>query len=370
MHKKNILELCLAHGLGGLEMFVASCYDDFSQKTVCKVVVEKNSKLDNYLDIADKFYIKRSKLFPFLPALVLARYIDKMEIDIIHFHWSRDIITAVLAKLLSKRKPKLVQSRHMGMTRFKDDMYHKWLYKNIDMIHAVTNKVKEQLEKYIPVDVRPKLEMVYLGTKVTHVNTDIVKQLQEQYKIKDEFIVGIVGRIEKGKGQYKVIEAISNLQDINVKVIVVGSAMEEAYLKQLKQEIQKLGISERVIFTGFTKDVSEHMTLCNTIVLATENETFGLVVIEAMINKVAVIATNKGGPLEIINDGVDGILFDGTIEDLSSKIRKVYEDSHFRKKLEEEGYTKVQKVFNQERQIKKLFSIINVTIHNPTPTGI
>ena len=32
MHNKNILELCLAHGLGGLELFTATCYKDFSKK--------------------------------------------------------------------------------------------------------------------------------------------------------------------------------------------------------------------------------------------------------------------------------------------------------------------------------------------------
>ena len=50
MKNKKILELCLAHGLGGLEMFVASCYGAFSKQTTCKVVVAPNSKLDDYLE--------------------------------------------------------------------------------------------------------------------------------------------------------------------------------------------------------------------------------------------------------------------------------------------------------------------------------
>jgi len=358
MKNKNILELCLAHGLGGLEMFVASCYENFSMKTTCKVAIVKDSKLDNYLGDIEKFYIKRNKLFPLLPALKLAKYIDANEIDIIHFHWTKDIITAVLAKILSRRKPKLVQSRHMRMTRFKEDFYHKWLYKNIDMIHAVTEQVKEQLQKFIPQDIRPKIEMVYLGVKAATVDEEKVASLKKQYNLKDEFIVGIVGRIEEGKGQYKVIEALDILKDLDIKVFIVGSAMDEMYLKNLKQKVSDLGLSKKIIFTGFTKDVDEYMQLFDLNILATENETFGLVVIEAMINKIPMIATAKGGPLEIIEDGVDGVLFDGSVDDLSQKIALLYNDTQLKNKISNAGYIKAKEKFDWTKQLDKLYKVM------------
>ena len=358
MKSKNILELCLAPGLGGLEMFVASCYEEFSKRTNCRVVVSPHSKLDDYLEDIDKFHLKRNKLFPIFPALQLAKYIDENEIDIVHFHWTRDMITAVLAKVLCKRRPKLMQSRHMGMTRFKDDFYHKWLYKNIDMIHAVTLKVKEQLEKFIPNDVRPKIEMVYLGTKIPHIDEKKVLELQEKYNLSDAFTVGIVGRIEAGKGQYKVIEAISKLKDFNVKGIIVGSFMDENYAKALKEKIKELCIEDKIIFTGFTKDVNEHMKLFDVNVLATENETFGLVVIEAMANRVPVIATNRGGPLEIIEDGVDGLLFDGSSRDLAEKIEVLYKEDTLRRKIQDNGYEKVLQKFSKSKQLSELYDVL------------
>ena len=359
MQNKNILELCLAHGLGGLELFSVSCYKNFSQKTNCQIVVAPNEKLDKYLNDENKYLIKRNKFFPIIPAFKLAKYIDANNIDIIHFHWTKDIMTAVLAKLLSKKKPKLIQSRHMEMTRFKDDLYHRWLYKNIDMMHAVTYKVKEQLEKFIPLDVRPKLKMVYLGVEVSEIDTKIVAELNKKYKNNDEFIVGIVGRIEEGKGQHKVIEAMAELKDLNIKVLIVGSAMQELYLQDLKQRVKDLDLQERIVFTGFTKNVHEHMQIFDVNVLATENETFGLVVIEGMINKVPVIATNNGGPLEIIDDGVDGLLFDGTYLDLAQKIKLLYKDVHFKNKISLSGYEKVMEKFNATTQNEKLYRVIS-----------
>ncbi|WP_457743403.1 glycosyltransferase family 4 protein [Sulfurimonas sp.] len=358
MKNKNILELCLAHGLGGLEMFVAHCYEDFSKKGVCKVVVAEDSKLDHYLGNIDKFYIQRSKFFPFIPAKKLAHYIDDNAIDIIHFHWTKDILVAVLAKIFSKRKPKLVQSRHMRMTRFKKDFYHKWLYKNVNMMHAVTKAVAEQLQKFIPEDIRPHIEMIYLGVQEPKIDQQIVGLLKKQYPSENAFVVGIVGRIEEGKGQHKVIEAISMLQELNIKAFIIGSAMNEDYIAQLQKMVKDLHLEEKILFTGFTKDINEYMSLCDTIVLATENETFGLVVIEAMANKKPVIATNRGGPTEIIENEKDGLLFDGSSEDLAKDIRKLYENKELKQKIAIAGYQKVNEKFNAIKQLDKLYKAI------------
>jgi len=292
------------------------------------------------------------------PALALAKYIDKNDIDILHFHWNKDSITAVLVKVLSKKKPKLVQSRHMGMTRFKDDIFHRWIYKNIDMIHAVTKEVKGQLENFIPQDVRPPIEVVYLGVDEKKVDNAVVAQLKQKYKLDGCFVLGIVGRIEKPKGQYKLIEALYRLQNKKIKLLIVGAAMQEAYLEELKARVKELDLEEQVIFTGFTKNVAEYMQLFDVNVLATEHETFGLVVIEAMAEGIAVIATAKGGPLEIIDDGVDGVLFDGSSEDLSKKIELLYNDVALREQLVQKAKVKVKEKFDKQKQLNKLYQII------------
>ena len=76
----------------------------------------------------------------------------------------------VLGKILSKWKPKIMQTRNITMTRFKDDFYREWLYKNINTMHAVTNQVKEQIQKFVPKDICPNVEMVYMGTDANNIN--------------------------------------------------------------------------------------------------------------------------------------------------------------------------------------------------------
>jgi len=356
--RKNILEFCLSPDLGGLELMVAELFHNFSLKTETLIVVAPETKLDNYIDSKKKYTIKRNKFLPIIPALQVAKLIDKHKIDVIHFHWTRDIATVVLARVLSKRKPKLIQTRHMTMTRFKDDVYHKWLYKNIDTIHAVTYQVKEQLEKFIPSEIQPKIEVVYMGTQEKKIETSKVEALRNKYHLNDEFVVGIVGRIEEEKGQFLVIDAIHNLKELNIKAMIVGHTMDEEYLKNLKKKVRDLGIEDKIIFTGFTREVDAHMHLFDVNVLATPKETFGLVVIEAMINKVCMIAVNNAGPLEIIEDGVDGLLFDRTAEDLSHKIELLLRDESYKKRVALAGYEKVKEKFESVKQNKKLFDLI------------
>lgn len=359
MKNKHILEICLSRSLGGLELCVLDHFKYFKAKTKCSLMVEPGSRLDNAIEDKNKFTLKKNRLFPFIPALKLAKFIDNNEVDIIHFHWGKDIVRVVLAKLLSKRKPKIIHSRHMNMTRFKDDIYHNWLYKNIDILHAVSKQVKEQLEKYIPDHVRPHIEMVYLGAKENPIDENKVNDLISKYNIKDEFIVGMVGRIEHEKGQYILIDAMKKLEELNIKALIIGNTMQEDYLMELKDKIRDLGIEEKIIFTGFTKDVNEHMKLCDTMVLATKKETFGLVIIEAMINRVCMIATNNGGPLEIIDDNINGLLFDRSSEDLASKIKFLYENKDKKESLSQAGYEKAKTVFNHDIQIEKLYQIID-----------
>lgn len=362
MRNKNILEFCLSPDLGGLELFMVNCYKNFKEKTNCKIIVAPDKKLDNLLKGETEItYLKRNKFFPIIPALTLAKYIDKNDIDVIHFHWTKDIATIVLAKVLSKKNPSIIQTRNMTMTRFKSDFYHKWLYKNITTMHAVTYQVKEQLEKFIPKEVCPNIEMVYMGTEEKSINSNKILALREKYNITDlnTFIVGIVGRIEDAKGQFLVIEAVEKLKHLNIKAMIVGHTMDEEYLNGLKKKIKTLAIEDKIIFTGFTKEVDEHMRLFDVNILATPRETFGLVVIEAMINKVCMIATNNGGPLEIIDDGVDGLLFNRTNEDLAKKIKTLYEDKDYKNILAHKGYEKSKNLFESNKQLNKLYKVIN-----------
>ncbi|HQS67167.1 MAG TPA: glycosyltransferase family 4 protein [Sulfuricurvum sp.] len=356
---KKICELCLSPDLGGLELYMmrASRY----LGDTCISVINEKGKLRSYYDDTNYRYftLKRRYVFSaWLTARDLARIIDNESIDILHLHWTKDLPTAIIAKLLSKRKPKVVQSRHMTMTRFKDDVYHRFLYRNMDLMLTVTHQVKTQIEKFIPLSIRPKVETLYIGAEQPIIiSEEENRNRRQELGLADSFTVGIVGRIEPQKGQYLVIDAIEKLihQGIDARALIVGHAMSDDYLTALEQNSVMRGLKDRIIFTGFTREAQAMMQLCDVMVLATENETFGLVLIEAMMCGVCVVGSDSGGPLEIIDDGINGLLFKTfDSQDLADKLLLLHENFTLREEYAVTGKAKALDIFESQKKFAEL----------------
>lgn len=358
---KKICELCLSPDLGGLELYMMRASRYLSEQGECISVINEKGKLRSYYDDTQYRYYtlrRRNILFSWITARQLAQILDEEAVDVLHVHWTKDLLTAIIAKLLSKCKPKVVQSRHMTMTRFKDDFYHRFLYRNLDLILAVTHQVKAQIEKFIPASIRPKVETLYIGAEQPAIiSEEEKKDRREQLGLADSFTVGIVGRIEPQKGQWTVIDAIEKLikQGIDARALIIGHAMSNEYLATLQKDVIMRGLKDRIVFTGFTREAQAMMQLCDVMVLATENETFGLALIEAMMCGVCVVASDSGGPLEILDDEINGILFKTfDAEDLAGKLAKLQKEEVWRKTFAMLGKEKALEKFESKKQFAEL----------------
>ncbi len=363
MFKKNLIELCLSPDLGGLELYMVRAAKALKDKFNVISVINEDTKLEQYYDDEHQ-YVKIKKthnLFMFGAAKELARLIDEKSVDMIHMHWTKDIPFVVLAKMLSKRKPKVVQTRNMTMTRFKNDFYHRLMYKNIDLMLPVTYQVKEQLETFIPQDVRPKIEVLYMGSDKPELLSDeeLRRFKQSTFGSDNGFHVGMVGRINEAKGQHLLIKALSKISNEKVQAYFVGHEMKQGYTQELKQLAKELGVEDRVHFLGFMKNPHHFFQACDVIVMGSKRETFGLVVIEAMQVQTAVVGSNSGGVVEIIDDEETGLLFDvGNFESLAQKIQKLVDNPQLKEKIALAGQKKCEEKFSNEKQFEKLGLIL------------
>ena len=92
-------------------------------------------------------------------------------------------------------------------------------------------------------------------------------------------------------------------------VIVGGDhPLEPGYREQLRSLIASHGIADRVHLAGYQPDARDWMATFDVAVHASDNEPFGLVVLEAMALGKPLVAGARGGPAEIVRDGVDGFL--------------------------------------------------------------
>jgi len=131
-------------------------------------------------------------------------------------------------------------------------------------------------------------------------------------------LVGLIGRIDWWKGHEYFIEAMAMaVQKISgLRGLIIGPLEKNfsvnrnrLYLKKLRTLIESLNLKDKIIFTGLRDDVPRLISALDVVVHASSRpEPFGLVVIEAMAAGKPVVATAAGGVLDIIKDGLNGLL--------------------------------------------------------------
>ncbi|MEA2684642.1 MAG: hypothetical protein QOK05_2970 [Chloroflexota bacterium] len=150
--------------------------------------------------------------------------------------------------------------------------------------------------------------------------------------------VTMLGRLAPWKGQHLFIEAFAAAFPAGgARALVVGGAQfgEQEYEADMLRLASALGIAARVEFLGHVDDVDAVLDRTDILVHASVGiEPFGLVVAEGMAAGLAVVATDVGGPSEIIEDGVSGVLFrTGDPEDLARVMRLLADQPELRARL-------------------------------------
>ena len=154
----------------------------------------------------------------------------------------------------------------------------------------------------------------------------------------DALLIGIVTRITPEKGIHLLIEATAKLKaSPYIQLLVVGGPYfpkDAEYIDSLKVQAEKLGIADRVIFTGFLEDIQAILSLLDVVLLAsTIPEACPRTIIEAMAAGVPVIATPLGGSKELVTPET-GILVPAEDADaFAAAITQLAEDNERRKRM-------------------------------------
>ena len=153
--------------------------------------------------------------------------------------------------------------------------------------------------------------------------------------------MGFVGRLSKDKGIELFLQACQQAAQIRptLKAVVVGSsgaktAEGQDYLEAMQLLANKLGIADNVEFLGYRKDVLELMRQMEVFVMASEAEPWGRVVAEAMMTGATVVATDAGGPREMITHGENGLLVPpGNVTAMAEAVLRLVENPEYAHRL-------------------------------------
>jgi 1,2-diacylglycerol 3-alpha-glucosyltransferase len=290
------------------------------------------------------------------PSFDLIKKIKKIKPDIIHIHTPATIGMAglAIAKLfdipivttyhtLLKDYMSYITSEKLGDQFI--DMYTLWFFDRSSTIIAPSTPIKKILVKNgikKPIKVLP-----------TPIDVNMISKKSKNKNKK--FTILHVGRLCKEKRIEVVLDAFKDvLKQIDAKLIITSAGPDE---KRLKNLADNLNISKNVKFTGYlpVESLKKLYSASNIFVSASDTETQGLVVLEAMANGCPVIARNALGFKDVIKDGKNGLLFDRK-DELSEKIILLFKDKKLRSRLIKGGLRTASEL-NSENYIKKIEKI-------------
>jgi glycosyltransferase involved in cell wall biosynthesis len=158
----------------------------------------------------------------------------------------------------------------------------------------------------------------------------------------------MVGRLTPWKGHHVFLRAFAEaFAGGTQRAILAGAPLfgEERYLETLIDLADSLGIAGRVEFRGFVYDIPQLLKEADVLVHASViPEPFGQVVVEGMAAGLAVVASDEGGPAEIVTDDCDGLLVPPQdVGALADALRRVSEDGELRERLGENARVTAKK---------------------------
>jgi glycosyltransferase involved in cell wall biosynthesis len=225
----------------------------------------------------------------------------------------------------------------------------------------IARKTAEDLNRfYGPHNVLPVL---YMGIDHTTFNPQLRMARRDEARRElgignEHFVLLLVGNDWRKKGLYTLLDALPLLADQQVLLLVVGDDEKYSYQKQ----IERNGLSNCVRFLPSRQDVAFYYAAADAYVGPSLEDTFAQPPAEAMACGLAVITSVTNGTAEIITDGVDGLIVQDPNDatELAVQIRRVCEDSNFRRQLgENAARTSLRYTWDQNgEQMKEIFTNI------------
>lgn len=230
-------------------------------------------------------------------------------------------IIALIAKKISPKKYFVTINVHDTTSEFLKIFYRnilkstsmklmvRLLYPQADRIIAINEGVKNDLINNFNVSPK-KIRVIYNPIdyqKIIMLSKTKVGEIPELFTNEsDYFKVISVGRLSYVKGFEYLIEAISLIQEINVKLVIIG---EGSYRPNLEEIIRNFEISNMVHLHGYSENPWQYMTKSDIFVLPSLSEGSPNVIIEAMILGIPIVATAcSEGVIELLNNGENGML--------------------------------------------------------------
>ena len=189
-----------------------------------------------------------------------------------------------------------------------------------DLIVTNSKTLAKHISEYVS---KEKVIPLYTPFDLEGLEKKSLQKVTNPFKRKDSLKLVITGRIAPSKGQSEAAEAAAKLikQGYDSELCVIGLPADPADADNLNNVIEKYGISDSVHLVGQQSNPLAILKLADVGIMASRQEAFGRVTFEYMATGRPVVGANSGATPEMIDDGVNGYLYDsGDVESLTDKL--------------------------------------------------
>lgn len=294
-------------------------------------------------------------------AAKMAEVIDREQLDILHVHYAMPhAISAILARDIAKRDVKIVTTLHgtdITVLGF-DKTFRKMISYGIeqsDAVTAVSQDLVARTKQQLKVD--RHLEVIYNFVNESVYYKKDREYLKEHYRIApDEKVLIHISNFRKVKRIPDIIDTFYHVRkETKAKLMLVGDGPE---IQTAFELVDELGIKDHVLFLGRQKNISDLLSIADLILLMSEQESFGLVLLEAMACKVPAIGTNIGGIPEVIVHGETGYLVDaGATNQAADYAVQLITNDEKLAKFSQASYERAQHVFHSRHIVEQYMNL-------------
>ena len=298
----------------------------------------------------------------------LKKVIDNGRYDIIHCHTPVGAMLARLAAMQARKNGTKVFYTAHGFHFYKGApvinwlLYYpveKWLSRYTDVLITIN---KEDYERAKTFKAGKVCYVPGVGIDLKKFNVGYVDKGQKRKEIGvtlDDLVLLSVGELIPRKNHEIVIQAMSVLKQKgglnHVEYVICGRGTYEADLKKLAEE---LGVAEHIHFLGYRNDISEICNCADIFIFMSHQEGLPVALMEAMACGLPVICSNIRGNIDLIDDGVTGLISNNEPEKLAATINKMRNDTTLRDCLTSAAFQKIKQfdLSKVEAEMEKIYA--------------
>ena len=365
----KILQISSASSFGGGERYVA----DLTNALVARghevyVALRPVSQLPRHLELTpDRILTLRLRnALDVQSAHELDRFVRRQRIDVVHAHMARDYPLASYATRRN-RQTKFIATRHV---LFKLNRLHRHTLARAVRVIAVSNAVARELRSSRIV-AEEQIAVVPNGIDVDRFNHaregfDRAEFLRRIGLPPDCSLVGSIGELRTLKRHDDFIRAAAlvaeRFPDAQFVLAGVDTSASGEVREQLKNLVAELGLNGRFHFLGWVDEAEKLLCAMDVFVSASETESFGLAIVEAMAAGAAVVATATEGAQEVIDDQKTGVLVPiGDVKRIAESVITLLSDRDKRSTIATQSVQSAATKFSLKRMVDEIEAIYLAT---------